>query len=386
MPLASASDESCPKIRFSAVLIVKNEAAFLDGCLRSLVGITDEIVVVDTGSEDDTISIAHEYGAKVLHYPWDGDFAAARNFGLDHALGEWILYIDADERIVSMDAAIFEACLDAKDVAAYSIWFSVRVNHTPYRELRIWRSHPDIRFQGCIHESIRPAIAEYCAKSGLKHGFCDLEMQHLGYEGDLTAKHHRNLPLLLRRQEQAPDIVFNWCHLGQVYSGLGQDDLALQALKHGVEAARASLRPCPPDGLVFVQLAKQKANAKDATDQDRQQALDLIAEGVTRYPGNLLLVWVKACILSLMEKYDQAIPLFDQFAAIDGELFRDPWIGYDRKLFGELAYDSLGLCHFRLGRYDQAVHWYGLAVQAAPDCLEYRMRLRVAEHRLQNLS
>src|SRR5580658_6526740 len=87
----------------SAAIIVRDEAEHLDGCLTSLRGLVDEIVVVDTGSSDDSVAVAHRHGAIVGHEPWQGDFATPRNRSLDLCSGEWILYIDADERVRAGD-------------------------------------------------------------------------------------------------------------------------------------------------------------------------------------------------------------------------------------------------------------------------------------------
>ena len=84
----------------SASLIVKNEERFLHACLSSLVGQVDEIIVVDTGSTDRSPDIARECGARLLQFPWNSSFADPRNVALDACSGDWILYIDADERLV----------------------------------------------------------------------------------------------------------------------------------------------------------------------------------------------------------------------------------------------------------------------------------------------
>ena len=83
----------------SACLIVKNEARHLARCLDSLQGVADEIILVDTGSKDDTVAIARRYTDKVYAYHWHDDFAAARNYGLQFATGDWILILDADETL-----------------------------------------------------------------------------------------------------------------------------------------------------------------------------------------------------------------------------------------------------------------------------------------------
>ena len=85
--------------RLTLSMIVKNEEKYLEGCLESVKNVADEIVIVDTGSEDSTLDIAERYGAKIYHFEWIDDFSAARNFALSKSTGDWILYLDADERL-----------------------------------------------------------------------------------------------------------------------------------------------------------------------------------------------------------------------------------------------------------------------------------------------
>src|SRR5216683_2753537 len=83
----------------SLCLMVRNEEEALPGCLQSVAGIANEIIVVDTGSTDRTKETAASFGAKVFDFPWIDDFAAARNECIRHATGEWIFWMDADERM-----------------------------------------------------------------------------------------------------------------------------------------------------------------------------------------------------------------------------------------------------------------------------------------------
>src|SRR5579875_223578 len=83
--------------RLSLTMIVKNEAAALGRCLASVRDLVDEIIVVDTGSSDNTKDIARQYDARVFDLPWPDSFAAARNESLRHASGQWLLWLDADE-------------------------------------------------------------------------------------------------------------------------------------------------------------------------------------------------------------------------------------------------------------------------------------------------
>jgi glycosyltransferase involved in cell wall biosynthesis len=90
-------------MKLSAALIVKNEEAFLSRCLESIKNEVDEIIIVDTGSTDNTVEIAKKFTDKVYYYKWHDDFAAARNEAFKYATGDYILSIDADEYLVSKD-------------------------------------------------------------------------------------------------------------------------------------------------------------------------------------------------------------------------------------------------------------------------------------------
>jgi glycosyltransferase involved in cell wall biosynthesis len=86
--------------RLTLCLIAKDVELLLPGCLASVKGVVDEIVLVDTGSTDRTVAIAREAGAKVLFRPWDDDFAAPRNLAAGEATGDWILQLDPDEELL----------------------------------------------------------------------------------------------------------------------------------------------------------------------------------------------------------------------------------------------------------------------------------------------
>ena len=108
-------------VSLSACLIVKNESLLLSRCLESLRSFVDEIIVVDTGSTDNTIEIAHSHGAQVKYFTWIDDFSAARNESLRHASGDWILYIDADEVIDSVNAGKIRQVITQKDIMGATV-------------------------------------------------------------------------------------------------------------------------------------------------------------------------------------------------------------------------------------------------------------------------
>src|SRR5207237_8743781 len=98
--------------RCSLTMIVRNEESNLPACLESVRGLFDETVIVDTGSTDRTKEIALGFGARVFDFPWIDDFAAARNEALRHATGDWIFWMDADDRLDQANREKLAALLD----------------------------------------------------------------------------------------------------------------------------------------------------------------------------------------------------------------------------------------------------------------------------------
>jgi glycosyltransferase involved in cell wall biosynthesis len=141
----------------SVCIIARNEAEFLPECLESVVSVADEIILVDTGSEDATIELARRYGCRVFAVPWEEDFSAARNFALSQAQGEWILSLDADERLCNAEL-LHDTLLQASpDVGGFLLeHLSTDAEGNRHRTwlLRLFRNHPHIRFRGRIHEQV----------------------------------------------------------------------------------------------------------------------------------------------------------------------------------------------------------------------------------------
>ena len=222
-------------------MIVRDEEAYLPACLESLDGVVDELVVVDTGSNDSTPEIALKHGAKLIRFDWVGDFAQARNRALDNASGRWILYIDADERVSALGRRSFVRQLQDDQLAALSVRFRPSSDQTRYREIRVFRNEPDIRFAGTIHETQLPDLWNHMRATGRRLEHADLALDHIGYDGSQDHKHIRNLPLLKARLETTPEHLFSWVHLGSTFIGLGDEAKAEQAWTRGFELVRSKL-------------------------------------------------------------------------------------------------------------------------------------------------
>ncbi|RLQ23634.1 glycosyltransferase [Seongchinamella sediminis] len=165
----------------SLCMIVRNEAFFLRDCLSQAAPHVDDIVVVDTGSTDDTPAIAREFTTRLFDFQWRDDFAAARNHALDQAPGDWIIVLDADEVIAPEDWQRLRALIAATDRDAFFLTqynYSVEpldrdwvplVARTAYSRhyagyrpnpiARLFRNRKDIRYQGRVHEVIDRSLA-----------------------------------------------------------------------------------------------------------------------------------------------------------------------------------------------------------------------------------
>ncbi|WJI26710.1 glycosyltransferase family 2 protein [Thermosynechococcus sp. B3] len=188
-------------VRVCACLIVKNEAAHLARCLGSVQPWVDEIVVVDTGSTDETIAIARQFTERIFTFPWQDDFAAARNYSLEQATGDWILVIDADEVLVSLQEppVPLGQQLEGSTLTAYQLLrreIGTGQQFSDFAIVRLFRNLPTLRYQGRFHEQLVSTAAEPLTIGTLE----TLRIDHYGYQpAQIQAKmRDRNIPILER--------------------------------------------------------------------------------------------------------------------------------------------------------------------------------------------
>lgn len=186
-----------PKLSLS--MIVKNEEPHLARCLSSVKDVVDEIIVVDTGSDDKTIEIAESFGAKVFHFDWVNDFSAARNFALSKSTGDWILYLDADEELSRDSIYNLKKRINEKPAAINCIVKSLTAEKSKFGIMKYPRLFPNdtrIKFEGIVHEQIQNSLD----KNKIPLIDSDIEIIHYGYildEESANKKLERNLELLL---------------------------------------------------------------------------------------------------------------------------------------------------------------------------------------------
>lgn len=354
----------------TAAMIVRDEERHLPDCLTSLRGVVDEIVVVDTGSVDDSVAIARAHGARVFRREWDDDFSTPRNLGLRKARGRWILYIDADERLRPIERSRVEALLENADEIGFRVHLNLYEHATPSLEYRLWRNDRRVRFSGVVHNRVIDVLHAIAAAEGRPIGVCELTLDHLGLDGDQTRKHERNLPLLQAQLAVDPASSTNWLHLSRVLRGLERLEEGERALGRAI--ALAWDREWNDGGVAWTDLAHLRR------ERGEDVAL-LLALGRAHWPENWMLVWIEGQIHLEAGRDEEAMACFRRLLEVDPG--RPQPVIYDERLFGSWAHDALALALFRAGRYGEAAEAYATAERLEPETAEYRVKRRLAESR-----
>ncbi len=157
--------------KISAVLIVKNEEEMLPRCLESIKGV-DEIIIVDTGSEDNTIEIAKKFTDKVFNdYTWNDNFAEARNHALAKATGDYILSIDADEYL--HDFSVLRKTIEeqaSKGTLAINCKLFAENNRVMHYFPRVFKRCPQVWWEGAVHNHVSVA-ASFDSEISITYGY-----------------------------------------------------------------------------------------------------------------------------------------------------------------------------------------------------------------------
>jgi O-antigen biosynthesis protein len=239
----SNSPESLPcRLKLSLCMIVRDSSSVLESALTSIRPWVDEMIVVDTGSIDDTPALAARLGARVFHFPWCDDFSAARNESILHASGEWIFWMDSDDTIDAENGRRLRESVDALSAAGSVLGLVAKVRcpangtgegYTEVDHIKLFRNRPDLRFEGRIHEQILPAIR----KAGGEVDWTELFVVHSGTDQTPEGRRRkcaRDLRILKLEDSERPDRTFTLFNLGMTYCEAGEYLCAVECLQRSL--------------------------------------------------------------------------------------------------------------------------------------------------------
>ncbi len=343
--------------RISLTMIVRNEAAHLADCLESVQDKVDEMIIVDTGSTDDTLRIAKRYTPHVYSFPWNNDFSAARNFALEHATGDWILALDADEEVLCQDPFSFHALIDRqKDKEAFLVPLLNPISesteeYNTFYVLRLFRNNGDYQYVGKIHEQVSipdPQKVGLAEGPIIKHQALPLKVRH--------QKRNRNLQLLKKSSQEDIQNVFLHYYLGVEWLMLDKPGYALPFL----QKAYANLSD---DNLLFRAPALKYLLIALRTLGRQDEALTLCLEASLRYPDFTDIFYLGGLLLEEKEEYLIALKWFDQAIACG-----KPTVLFSHMTGSEsfLAYYHLGFCYEKIGETAEAIGAYETALKLNP--------------------
>ncbi len=145
-------------------MIVKDEAKNIERCLNSVVDFVNEIIIVDTGSTDETLDIAKKFKANIIHYVWNNDFSVPRNIAIDNSKSDWILFLDADEELSPGSINLFLNSTASSVYDAYTLKIINILEEDSFNKYdilpltRFFKNRKGYRYKGIIHEQIRESI------------------------------------------------------------------------------------------------------------------------------------------------------------------------------------------------------------------------------------
>lgn len=355
------------KPRISLCMIVKNEEAKLERALSWGEGVLWEKIVVDTGSTDKTVELAERFGAKVYHFDWIDDFAAARNFAQKQAKGDWILTLDADEYPApETPGKLFSVLSQAEQTGADGVFGEIlELNSTgdimacSFR-IRLFRNQPDICYRRRIHEQLEFTDGR---KLAVLDGKGEVSFFHDGYAEAALAReqrNRRNLSLLEQELSEHPDDYEIMGYLGDEYRSYGEIEKAAEWYRKSLKHLPAMLPVSDPrtawtcSSLISIYTSKkeyekaekvyQTAVGLQPKEADYDYEMGRLAVAVERWEDGLRYLGNG---LSKLEKGPA-----NSCVRIRGAL--------------EEVYGNMALCFLRLGRRKEAVETAVALLKAKP--------------------
>ena len=347
-------------------MIVKNEAGNLRRCLESVNGAVDEIIVVDTGSTDNTSLIAQEYGALVQTFTWKDNFSDARNASLEKASGDWILFLDADEELAPQSKEALRKLTRDNNVEGYFIKVMNYLGNEGWTDtcpdliFRLFRNRKNYRFRGAIHEQIVDVILEQNNQAGFRMAE-EIIINHYGYldkQIDEKDKKNRNIKIIKSELEQNPANQLLRFHYGVE---LFRAERFAEAVIELTQVANN----VNPNTIYFPKLIRYIIMSYQSTGQPGS-ALEAVRQGLQLFPNYADLYYYAGLNYLELKQYAYAAEAFQKAVELPEQPAQYASFNGVR---GYRSYYHLGQIAEIFLNYEEALKYYISSLQDNPDFL-----------------
>ena len=356
-------------VKLSACVITKNEEKNMPDWLQCMRAVADEIIVVDTGSTDNTVQIAQEGGAKLYNFKWINDFSAAKNYAISQATGDWIMFLDADETFTDGAQKVFRQEMERfhrdKSVACllcrmYDIDTDNdnRVFNTALLP-RIFRRSPHIKYVGAVHEQLENH------QGNKRMVFAEkLEINHTGYSSSIVlSKTERNLPILLKELEEADtekQRLKLYPYLMDAYNILGQYD---KTVYYAEKCISAGYQMIGGEGTFYETMIMAMYNV----NKPMEEILKTIERAEKDFPQEPFFAFTRSMVLEKQEDFigaEKAVIRGLELRRVQDDKMRQG-IGISDTSRGLLpyAYERLGNIYYLKGDLQRAADNYLMALK-----------------------
>lgn len=252
----------------SLCMITKNEENCIAKCLESIKNIFDEIIIIDTGSTDNTVEIAKSYNAKIYYFDWTGSFSDARNEYFKYASTDWIFYMDADEvleevtknNLITLVQQATDVSEEQKTIYCYEIKIynyldeNNKNNTIEHYAIRLFPNNSTLQFKGDIHEQLTCIIDDYTLH---RIPVNDVTILHYGYMLQFKAraqKESQYFDILSSALKKQPLHLYYRFHLGIVYLAKGDTKKAIKIFSEVINICKETLYNSVYLPIVYVYL------------------------------------------------------------------------------------------------------------------------------------
>ncbi len=343
--------------RLSLCMIVRDEEENLRDCLLPLRDSFDEIIVVDTGSKDRTLQLAKEMGAKVFHFPWQDDFSAVRNASLSYAQGDWIFWMDADDRLAQNEAQKIRELAGADVKRAFSFKVVNQGTQEEFYQLRLFPKLPGVKFEGPIHEQIEGSLG----RLGIEVEPKEIVINHLGY-ADWERKRRkdlRDLKILKEWLAKNREDFYSGFQLASTYDAIGEPEKALELTRKSLENPRFSA--FSEELFLYTHLLEAKLYYELGEEGKSMASLhNALQKEESFWPAKFYL----GELLCLKKNFSKALPYLQEVKKIEPKTINLP---LPIPLMKVKTDYWLGICYEETNQISQAIGAYQRCISHKPD-------------------